>query len=396
MRANRRCGRARLLRIGGAAAALLTLILVTPTAGADTKGELDRARAELRRLERAMAEKQDVLDRLSAQAAVLGQRLDDALARYEQITYKLQLTERDLDAARDRYAGLREDLEERARAAYMQGPANGLEFLLGATSLADLSDRVEFVGALSQRDADLANEVENLRNELLARRVEQERLRAEQAAKLKELKAAEAELTARLAEQRRIYGQLQADRERAEELVKELYKERQRELALAALPPPAGEVVVSGGVFRVCPVDQPRAVYDGFGAPRYGGGYHPHAGVDIIAPSGTPIRAPFDGTARSSSNGLGGLTVYVYGAQGWVYNAHLSAYSERSNGPVRAGDVIGYVGQTGDTSTDHNHFEWHPYSTPTDWPASPYGYSVIPSSYGPPAVNPYPLLQQVC
>lgn len=63
----------------------------------------------------------------------------------------------------------------------------------------------------------------------------------------------------------------------------------------------------------------------------------------------------------------------MFGAQGWVYNAHLSAYSDSSNEPVRAGDVIGYVGETGDTNTNHDHFEWHPNVIPSDWPASAHG-----------------------
>jgi murein DD-endopeptidase MepM/ murein hydrolase activator NlpD len=128
--------------------------------------------------------------------------------------------------------------------------------------------------------------------------------------------------------------------------------------------------------FAVCPVDAPRSFTDDFGAPRWAGGYHQHAGIDIFAPMGTPIRAPFDGTAEATPNGLGGEAVKVHGELGFVYNAHLSGYAQL--GSVDAGDVIGYVGNTGDAQGGlaHDHFEWHP--------------------GGGPAVNPFQDLQSVC
>jgi murein DD-endopeptidase MepM/ murein hydrolase activator NlpD len=185
-----------------------------------------------------------------------------------------------------------------------------------------------------------------------------------------------------------VLDDLQDKEARAEELVDDLEKRYKRELAALT-----GLTFYADGILKVCPVDVPRAVYDGFGAPRYAGGYHPHAGNDIIAPMGTKIFAPFDGYARASTNTLGGYAVYVDGADGYVYNAHLM--QPGYTGPVTAGQVIGYVGETGDTNTPHDHFEWHPYVTPSNWPASPYGYSVIQTGSSP-AVNPFPLLQQVC
>jgi murein DD-endopeptidase MepM/ murein hydrolase activator NlpD len=110
--------------------------------------------------------------------------------------------------------------------------------------------------------------------------------------------------------------------------------------------------------FVVCPVDRPREYTDDFGASRYVGGYHTHTANDITAPEGTKVRAPFDGRAEESYNGLGGLTVKVYGRLGYVVHAHLSKVGKL--GKVRAGDVVGFVGQSGDAMNPHDHFEWHP------------------------------------
>jgi murein DD-endopeptidase MepM/ murein hydrolase activator NlpD len=377
-----------LRRALGLAAVFALVTALAGVAGAEpsTKDKLEAAEAEFKQLAARIESQQGVLAQLAQEAGVLAQKVDEAQARWEQITEQLRETRSELEAARAEHARLRERLDLRAREAYMDGPGNALEFLLGASSLADLSDRVEFVDAVSQTDADLANEVQNLRNDLAARESDQQKLQAKAAEALLEVEADKAALDAKLAEQQDVMDQLQSAQARAEELVKDLKKQYARELAALT-----GLHIDPNGLLQVCPVDQPRAVYDGFGAPRYAGGYHPHAGNDIIAPMGTPIRAPFPGTARSSYNTLGGNAVYVYGANGYVYNAHLSAYSDKSNGPVQTGDIIGYVGETGDTNTPHDHFEWHPNVIPSNWPPSPYGYSVIGG-----AVNPWPLLQGVC
>ena len=93
-------------------------------------------------------------------------QIDEHQAIYEQVTAQLQQTKVELDSAKQRFQAVLGRLNERVREAYMQGPGTPVEFLLGATSLADLSDRLEFVNALAQSDSDLADQVQNLKNEL--------------------------------------------------------------------------------------------------------------------------------------------------------------------------------------------------------------------------------------
>jgi murein DD-endopeptidase MepM/ murein hydrolase activator NlpD len=152
---------------------------------------------------------------------------------------------------------------------------------------------------------------------------------------------------------------------------------RHRTLVLRSQRMDLSTWVQTFGIFRYCPVRGPVDVTNGFGyaiAHRPGVPAHIHQGDDMMAASGQAIVAPFDGFAEASHNWLGGNAVYVRGANGYVYNAHLSAYGKL--GEVKAGDVIGYVGSTGDAGGPHDHFEWHPGNGS--------------------AVDPYPYLMAVC
>jgi murein DD-endopeptidase MepM/ murein hydrolase activator NlpD len=136
-----------------------------------------------------------------------------------------------------------------------------------------------------------------------------------------------------------------------------------------------GTVVRGPAPLFACPVAGPRAYADTFGITHNHPGWtHAHQGNDIISPYGTPIIAPFDGDAVDASSGTGGLSVSVYGRQGYAVMMHMSRIARL--GTVRTGDVIGYIGSTGNASGPHTHFEWHP------------GNGA--------AVDPYPYLNAVC
>ena len=122
----------------------------------------------------------------------------------------------------------------------------------------------------------------------------------------------------------------------------------------------------SGGY--VFPVYGTASYGDSFGAPRSDvpGGWH--HGEDIFAAMGTPLLAVADGTLHTIGfNRIGGYRLWLRDGQGnEFYYAHLSAYSPLAveGRSVHAGDVIGFVGNTGDADggAPHLHFEIHPVS----------------------------------
>lgn len=104
----------------------------------------------------------------------------------------------------------------------------------------------------------------------------------------------------------------------------------------------------------LCPVTVAKFTND-WGQPRSGG--RRHEGTDMLALRGTPVLAPVAGVVKRTSSGGGGLTFSLRATDGFTYvGMHLSAYG--AEGTVRSGDVIGYVGDTGNArGTDHLHFE---------------------------------------
>jgi murein DD-endopeptidase MepM/ murein hydrolase activator NlpD len=132
-------------------------------------------------------------------------------------------------------------------------------------------------------------------------------------------------------------------------------------------PAPAVTAQLTTGGY-VFPVFGPASFGDTFGAARadVSGGWH--HGEDIFAPLATPLLAVADGTVFSVGwNDIGGWRLWLRDRAGnEFYYAHLSAYSPLAvNGrQVKAGDVLGFMGKTGDAefSPVHVHFEIHPVS----------------------------------
>lgn len=117
-----------------------------------------------------------------------------------------------------------------------------------------------------------------------------------------------------------------------------------------------------------------------------GGGTRTHEALDIMAPRGTDVLAATDGIIRKLFlSRAGGITIYQEGPRGEImyYYAHLERYAPglREGDTVRRGDVIGYVGTSGNANPDAPHLHFAMFRLPPTkrwWEGDP--------------INPHPLL----
>jgi murein DD-endopeptidase MepM/ murein hydrolase activator NlpD len=308
----------------------------------DARHELQQTKERIRARAAEMREIQHEMNRIATRIGQTESEIARTVARQHALTQSIRVLEA-------RRAILQGHLNERTREAYILGPGAPILYLLTATSAEDAANRIGLLDEMNRRDALLASKVQDAQNRLDVARSESDRNEAILTMDEQQLALDRAALRRKLLRSRDLFAQLQQHQEEV------LYQ-------ISRIHP-----------FALCPVQGPHAIADGFGIwvhrSEARGGDHVHQGDDISAPMGTPIVAPFDGTAVTSPNKMGGLAVKVFGKYGYVYNAHLSSYGKL--GAVSKGDVIGYVGATGNAGGPHDHFEWHPGNGPA---ADPYAF----------------------
>ena len=291
------------------------------------------------RLARASA-----LARQAAWEAAVSRRtqLEQTLTALQDKISKLDAANR--KAIRD-LADAKVALRDRAVAAYVRG--NDFETLpLDGVTEAD-EQRATLMTAIVNRDKEAVDRVREL----------QTKVSKDQVSTVKELTDTQAELELARVEE----AQAEVD----------LF-DAKLDLAVSSA---GGSVVIHGFVF---PVADPNTFRQDFGDPRMPGTEfeHSHEGCDVIAAEGTELYAAERGIVTQISNSyLGGLQLWIKGESNTsYYYAHLSGYAPglRQGQVIEAGDLVGFVGQTGNAFGPHLHFEVHP--------------------NGGAAIDPYPLL----
>jgi murein DD-endopeptidase MepM/ murein hydrolase activator NlpD len=362
----------RLLPYGAASLVLLVFSTVL-SAHADTRSQIEAARHRQERMERLTRKTQRGVVRLRDEMNVLAARIEEATSEFEHAMEEIVAVRDDIRVERAELRRLQHALNQRAATIFMDGIPSEVQVLLDAESVNDMFDRFTYVEAASERDQVIAERVEAQEAELAAVETELQVVLLERRRALEELQSSRAKLERKFRVQKRRITRLDRLHEEAGDTLDVLYVEIRDELLALG-----GDGVY--GPLVVCPVGDPHAYGDTFGILHVHPGWkHIHKGNDLAAPLGTPVYAPFDGVVETGTEKYAGKFVKLWGEEGFVTMLHLSRWEEPAapeSDEVEAGDVVGYVGITGNASSPHVHFEWHPDDGS--------------------AVDPYPQLNEVC
>jgi len=322
---------------------------------------------------------------LQGQIRSTQRQLDRAQSDLDRQKTELLAVRDRLQAARDRLERLRRELAQARRLLaarlvdiYKSDTPDALTVVLESDGFGDLLERAEFVQRISDQDRRITDRVRNLRDTAqgqavqLAKLEQREQLAAERILQQRDqiasaegrLVSSRNQLASARSDKQGALASVRADKQDAMEDLASLQAEQARVAgALQAAPGP----IKQGSGQLIWPVNGP--ITGVFGEQRPG---HIHSGVDIAVPEGTPIRAADSGSVALMGwvGGYGNYTCIQHTASMSTCYGHQSRFATSQGASVSQGQVIGYSGNTGDSTGPHLHFEVRINGTPVN----PLGY----------------------
>ena len=351
--------------------------------------------AKMDRLEEEKKAEEQELKKIEAKISQTEANIRKKEQEIDQTKDKVKQTEKELRAAEQRAAQRKEDLITRLRAIYESGGSvSYLDVLMGASSMGDFLQRLDFLGYIMEKDQSILTAYIKEKERVEQKKQELDQLLAQLNDQLTALEGLRSQLRAQKKDREVTIASIQAEqRELAvydEEKQKELLALANKKSALirqkheaelrkmaeerARRSPSSsrgstvnnsGPTVISGGGGGVLAWPVPGYGINSTYGMRWG---RMHYGVDMAAPRGTQVVAADDGFVstvvngcaegnRSCGGGFGNHIVITHPNGIDTLYAHLSGIHVSEGQRVSRGQVIGAVGNTGRSTGPHLHFE---------------------------------------
>ena len=341
---------------------------------AQLEAERQELQARLEQLRADEAQKQEYQETLEKQIEVLENQIRTARNDIEELNASINELTMKLDASQEEISDTIDQFKERVSALYKAGTVSTLEVLLNSESLSDFTMRSEMLSTMSVRDQELINKISEymdatkdereeceaekelvaeLKKDMERKQSELDRLYEENAKAIEELQGKQNDTNHALEQNAEEIQKRDEEIQRLIEEEKKRQEEEERRRQEAAANGSYSEIGGGGETGNV------GWVPDG----TTNGVSRGHGGMDIAGAYGTAIVAAESGTVIRSHMadewGWGwGYHVYIYHNDTYsTLYAHMSSTAVSTGEYVSKGQVIGYEGNTGDSTGPHLHFE---------------------------------------
>lgn len=360
----------------------------------DQKAENDK---KLEELKEDTEKQQEYKETLNAQIETVQQEIDSYNLEINQLNQQIEEKEEEISDKQVSIDANYEKLKERLCALYKAGEASTLAIVLDAENISDMLRKAEIMKAVTEHDTQLMDTLKTEMKEIESQKKEIEESKSELTKSRTELQDSQKELTALMEEAESLLTdlekqqrELEMENEALDEDMKEAdaaldqwyadYYASQSQNNSSSSNENSGSSGNSGGSDPVNGTGQFMWPVPGYYGAIYQGFHSGHKGLDIsgggiygqpivAADSGYVMFAGF-GSAANSHNRYGYCVDIDHGNGYATRYAHCSALTVSTGTYVTKGQIIGYVGNTGESYGAHLHFEIRYYGTAVD----PTGY----------------------
>ncbi len=336
------------------------------------KSSLTDVKSLLQSLETTKNDLQNYITELDSDLDDINTKIDRLTQLIADKEFEIKTTEAELEEAKAVENAQYNAMKRRIKFVYERGEASKIEMLLSSKSFVDFLNKAEFINKMSAYDkrmldsyietkdlvaakeAQLLEQKSGLEDAKSAVENEQNALETLMEDKEKEITAYEGDISNKEAAIAEYEAMIAEQDQIIKDLEKAILEEKKRLLAENKKA-----IVYDGGQFKWPAPSYTRISDD------YGSRIHPilgtqqfHNGVDMAAPSGSPILAAYDGEviAASYSPTMGNYIMIDHGDSLITIYMHASSVSVSEGTMVARGEQIGCVGSTGRSTGPHLHF----------------------------------------
>jgi murein DD-endopeptidase MepM/ murein hydrolase activator NlpD len=355
-------------------AALVCGVLVVPSgASSDPRAQRDAARARraqlAAQLDTIKASEQELLDAADAlddQVLAQAARVDAAHQALEAAKTEVIDATNSLAETGSLIAQLESLFVNRAVAEYMSPRDDRLDDLIDSTDLAATARKHALLDSIASSDKDVLDELGAAREDYEVARAAAKAAEEKAAARSAENEEALSKLEKDRAHQRKLQQALTA---RQREVLAEIDAQAAAESTLTRIINERAAASRAAGGSSSNRIGRGGCMWpvNGRVTSEYGSRWgRRHEGIDIAAPSGTPIAAAAGGTVifAGQQRGYGNVVIIDHGGGFTTLYGHQSRMAVRNGQSIERGGRVGYVGSTGHSTGPHVHFETRYGSTP--------------------------------